>query len=81
MQKLDSLREKMTKLHSNKVKIHQTEVIMDLTRYDLVAVVIHCGSGPNRFVSVKSDLRNYTNAEKWAFCRIFLFSEAITSQS
>ena len=54
---------------------------MDLTRYDLVAVVIHCGSGPNRFVSVKSDLRNYTNARKWAFCRDFVFSEAITSQS
>ena len=54
---------------------------MDSTRYDLVAVVIHCGSGPNRFVSVKSELRNYTDAKKCAFGRDFVFSEAITSQS
>lgn len=71
----------MTKLHSNKVNFHQNEVILDLTRYDLVAVVIHCGSGPNRFVSVKSELRNYTDAKKWAFGRDFVFSEAITSRS
>ena len=64
----------MTKLHSIKVNFHQNELIMDLTRYDLVAVVIHCGSGPNRFVSVKSYLRNTQMQRNGRFV-VILFSQ------